>query len=444
MRILVLSIATLWFVGCSSIEPTVTKTTPVVDKKDLNDTIVDLTHFPQTSSPYLNKIQLNQAKKSQVSYEKHYFRVWNKIPKDSKQDAMWPFLSYVYDEMYGANLKLIEKSTFKQLKDNANFKAYKTLNKRAISLKHLNIRAFPTQTPMFRDPTLAGEGFPFDYMQNSTVSANKPLRISHYSKDKQWAYIFTSFTGGWVKTNEIVEIDQQYTKLWQKAKQIFLIKDNIPLYNEKGVFLFGSKVGMMLPLIKEQKDSYIVLSVSSYKNNQANYHQTKISKKIAHKGVMRFDKKNVQAIFDEVGLSKYGWGGMYGQRDCSSSIRDIFTPFGVWLPRNSYQQSKVGKILTLEGLSDKEKIKKIKKHALPFRTLLYKKGHVLIYIGTYDNEIVAFHNVWGVKTLQEAKEGRKVIGKSVYSSLKLGKGITYYDEESEILRNLLSMNILID
>ena len=52
------------------------------------------------------------------------------------------------------------------------------------------------------DPSLAGEGFPFDYMQNSIIAANKPIFISHYSKDREWAYIFSSFTSGWIKTGE--------------------------------------------------------------------------------------------------------------------------------------------------------------------------------------------------------------------------------------------------
>jgi hypothetical protein len=415
-----------------------------IDAKELNsaETILDLERFPQSSKAYLEKVTLDEINALESKFESRYFSTWNRIPSDTKSEAMWPFNSYKYGEMYGENLKLIEKSTFEKIKDNANFEKYKTLNQKAITLKHLDLRGFPLSSPMFKDPSIAGEGFPFDYMQNSTISANKPILLSHYSKDREWAYIFTSFTGGWVNSKDIINIDKKYTDIWQKAKQIFLIKDDIPLYDADNNFLFNSRVGMMLPLISEDKYSYTVLTISSYKNHQANYHKTKISKDIAHENIMSFNKKNVQKIFDEVAKSKYGWGGMYGQRDCSSTVRDIYTPFGVWFPRNSYQQSKVGKTIKMDAMSDKQKIDLIKKQAVPFKTLLYKKGHVLIYVGVKDNEVVAFHNAWGIKTKYKDQEGRVVVGKSIYSSLNLGDELKYYDEEGSLLRNLESMNII--
>lgn len=424
----------MFFVSCSATRNDLVKFD--------NDNILDLKRFPQSSLEYLNKSKIDGLETSSDEYEKRYFRVWNEIPKDTKEEVMWPFSSFTYGDMYGENLKLIGEDVFKDIEYNSNFDKYKTLNKNAVTLRHTDIRAFPTSKPMFRKPSIAGEGFPFDYMQNSTVSANKPILISHYSKDKEWAFIFTSFTSGWVKSKDVIAIDKKYTNMWQKAKQVFITKDGIPLYDEKGNFLFESRVGMMLALVKEYNSSYRVLTVSSYKYHQPNYHKTKLSKYIASKEIMEFKKDNIQKIFDEVSKSKYGWGGMYGQRDCSSTLRDMFAPFGVWLPRNSYQQSVVGKVISLDGLSDEQKLQLIKKEAKPFRTLFYKQGHILLYVGVMKGEVVALHNVWGVKTKQGENEGRIVIGRTVYSSLKLGEEQKYYDADSEILSNLKSMNII--
>ncbi|WP_373070898.1 SH3 domain-containing protein [Sulfurimonas sp.] len=452
MKYIVLFFSFLFMIACSS-GPEVQKIDNTKENRKKNDIqestnanqIYDLQRFEQNSWAYLKDIEIKELSVKQEDFESSYFSPWNRIPTDSKETAMWPFYSYKHGDMYGENLKLIEEQVFEDIKDNADFDSYKTLNQRAITLKHINIRAFPTSKPMFKDPNIAGEGFPFDYMQNSTISANKPLLISHYSKDKQWAYVFTSFTGGWVEAKDIIDIDKKYTDLWQRAKQIFLIKDNIPLYDKNGNFLFNSRVGMMLSLIEEDKDNYTVLTVSSYKNHQPNYHKTKISKNISHKEIMDFNKENIQKIFDEVAKSKYGWGGLYGERDCSSTIRDIYTPFGVWFPRNSYQQSRVGKTISMENLSDQEKIELIKKDAIPFKTLLYKKGHILIYVGVDKDEVIAFHNTWGIKTKDnDDKEGRVIVGKSVYSSLRLGSNQKDYDKDSEILKNLLSMNIVVN
>jgi len=143
-----------------------------------------------------------------------------------------------------------------------------------------------------------------------------------------------------------------------------------------------------------------------------------------------------------VSKTNYGWGGMYEQRDCSSMLRDMFAPFGIWLPRNSLQQSKVGRVISLSDLSDEEKINIIKEKAVPFQTLLYKKGHVVLYVGTYNGEIIIFHNTWGIKTKKDGVEGRVIVGKAVFSSLNIGKYVENYDEESSMLKNLISMNII--
>jgi hypothetical protein len=443
MRFISICFVAFVFVSCAKKPIIEEHTQEQIQSSDTKAIIHDLESFEQNALPYLKNIDIKNTSIEQDSFYDSYFRVWNSIPSDSKEATMWPFNVYTYGKMYGENLKPIEGEFFEKLRENANFKDYKSLNKTAITLDHLDIRAFPTSLPMFRDPSIAGEGFPFDYVQNSTISANKPVLISHYSKDRAWVFIFTSFASGWVKSKDIVTIDEKYTKEWQKAKQIFLTADDKPLYDESGTFLFNSRVGMLLPLVDEDEKYYTVLTISRYKGNQPNYHKTKIDKSLAHKEVMSFTKQNIQAIFDEVAKSKYGWGGMYGQRDCSSTIRDIYTPFGVWLPRNSYQQSKIGNIISLENLSDDEKIELIKDKAIPFKTILYKKGHVLIYVGVRDGEVVAYHNTWGIKTMDKNdQEDRVIVGKTIYSSLKLGQYQDNYDEEGEILKNLVSMNII--
>ena len=326
--------------------------------------------------------------------------------------------------------------------ENANFDEFATLNAKAITIRPVNIRAFPTIKPLLRDPAKAGEGFPFDYLQNSTLYANKPIFVSHYSKDREWVYIFSSFTSGWIKADEMVFLKKEHTDAWQKAQQIFLIKENIPLYDAEGNFLFHSKIGMMLALISEDDKNFIALAVSSYKDREAMFKRVKISKEIARKDVLNLNREALATVMSEIFKTNYGWGGMYGQRDCSSTLRDMYAPFGIWLPRNSSQQARVGKIIKLENLSDEEKISLIKEKAVPFQTLLYKKGHIVLYVGTFNDEIIIFHNTWGIKTKKDEIEGRVVVGKTIFSTLRLGENVENYDKEAEILRNLKSMNIL--
>ncbi|MCD6191071.1 MAG: SH3 domain-containing protein [Sulfurimonas sp.] len=434
MRILWIVFLTVFIVGCSSKSGVDVKT-----QKGLSD----LSSIPQDVRQYSSALDKNSTNISQSKFEKAYFGVWNSpTTLGNKDSVQWAFDTFKFGKSYAENLQLHKQEFFDKMKSNSNFENYLTLNKRAITLKEVNVRAFPTIRPLLRDPQRAGEGFPFDYLQNSTIHANKPLLVTHYSKDREWAHVFSSFAYGWVKVNEIAFLEKRYTDLWQKAEQILVIKENIPIYSLKGEFLFKSKIGMMFALIDEDESEYTVLTVSSYKNREPLFLKSKISKRNAHKGILAFNTQNMDLVVDEILGSNYGWGGMYGQRDCSSTLRDLYTPFGIWLPRNSYQQSKIGDILSLKELSNEEKIATIKEKAIPFKTLLYKKGHIVLYVGTFNDEVVVFQNTWGIKTKENGVEGRFIIGKTIFSTLSIGENLKNYDAEAGLLKNLTSMNTL--
>lgn len=439
MRYYIIIFTILIFSGCTQKE-----LTPQKKEKVYSSEIYDLVNIPQRVNTFTSGINFTQMSYiNQNKYEKSYFTPWNiDKPSINKKDAMWPFDSYKLGKSYGENLQLLKKNFFTQMREEFNLEDYASLNKKAITIKYANIRAFPTERPLLLNPSKAGEGFPFDYLQNSTIQANKPIFVSHYSKSGEWAFIESSFTFGWIKTNELVFLEKNQTDIWQAAQQVFLTKEGVALLTEDGKFLFNSKIGTMLALVSESEDFYTLLVVSSLSSEKPLFVKSKISKSIASKSSLAFNASNLENIINEVSQSNYGWGGIYAQRDCSSMLRDIFAPFGIWLPRNSYTQSKIGEVIQLEGLSDTQKIATIKAKALPFKTLLYKKGHIMLYVGTYNGEVIAFHDTWGIKTNESGIEGRIVIGKPVFSTLKLGSHQEFYDESSEMLRNLKSMNIL--
>jgi len=268
------------------------------------------------------------------------------------------------------------------------------------------------------------------------------LSLSHFSKDKKWVYIFSSFASGWVESRDIAFMDEEHTYIWQNSQQIYLTKDNEALYTRDGRYLFTSQLGMILPLVKEEDDYYVVSAVVKKDFFNPLYTEAIIPKDISNKGILKLDRQNLNNIINEISSSHYGWGGMYNQRDCSSTMRDLFAPFGIWLPRNSSQQAKVGEVISLDGLSDDEKRQLIKEKAIPFQTLFYKRGHILLYVGTYDSKIIVFHNAWGVKTVVDGISKRVLIGRAVFSTLELGKYQKGYNQNSSMLKKLKSFNIL--
>ena len=78
----------------------------------------------------------------------------------------------------------------------------------------------------------------------------------------------------------------------------------------------------------------------------------------------------------------YGWGGYLFNRDCSLAMRDLFVPFGVWLPRNSSAQAKAWQFISFVKASPSGKESIIKDEGVPFATLLWLRGHITLYMGS--------------------------------------------------------------
>ncbi len=396
----------------------------------------DLSSYPQSFEAYSANYKESNISRTK-EFEKSYFKSWHyKKAPYSLQDILWPYRSYTKGEMYGATLKVVDKKWFDAIKKESNFKQFDTLHQYGVTLSFAHLRNFPTDKPLFRDPDIAGEGFPFDYNQDSGVHANEPIYLSHYSLKGDWIYVFSSYASGWLHVRDIDIINNKHKNLWEHSKHIYITSDRVPLYSiDDGKYLQDARVGMLLPLIYEDSSDYYVLIAKDFS-------QTSISKKSASLDTIHLNRENLNKIGDAMIGQDYGWGGIYEERDCSSMLRDFFTPFGIWLPRNSSQQAKIGEVFSLKEMDSSAKKALIKKRAIPFETLLHKKGHIMLYLGTYNNKIIIFHDTWGIRTLNFGSYGRHIVAKSVISTLYLGKELYDYDYSSNLIDKLDSFNII--
>ena len=448
--------AILLLAGCTAKEPPVkeqsTESAAVAEQKAETAVALpvppamlnDLQRYPQDARFYAENIEAKSVLlKAQKAFEAHWFAPWSYTkPPQRVEEVAWPFDSYRSDDAYGENLKPLPQEWFDAMHEEANFGAYGSVNRYAVSLHFSNLRNFPTHKPLFKNPSEAGEGFPFDYLQNSGVHANEPLYVSHYSKSGAWVYVFSAYATGWLPSHAIAYIAPEHARQWQGAKQLFITKEQTPIRDAKGNFLFFGRIGMMLPLIAEDEETYHVLAVTTGPKNGPWYEEARIEKSAASDEPLLLNYENLPSLANEMLSSHYGWGGLYEERDCSSTLRDLFAPFGIWLPRNSYQQSRVGRVISFEGLSDAQKLERIKSDGVPFETLLYRKGHIVLYLGTYHGQVVILHNMWGVKTKNGEENGRKIVGRTVISTLDIGAELPTYDTENALLTQLESMNII--
>ena len=399
----------------------------------------DLERFEQSMTPYVEQsgIDRDSLYEIQKTFEGRYFSPWGYIATPQKiEEVLWPLRAFRGG--FGSNLRPVPPAWFEEIKQQSNFAAYGTINKKAITLKWMDIRAFPSDKPLYKNPALPGEGYPFDLLQNSSVNYNEPIFISHTSKDGAWSYIFSNNVSGWVKSDGVALIDDETALKIQKSEKVFLIEDNVALLDSANRFSGYSRVGMVLPLERSDDENYYVKAIDA--NNSIKI--LSLPKRSAHIGVSRLNKSDLNAIGTQLLKNTYGWGGMYGERDCSSMIRDMMTPFGIWLPRNSSAQSRKGEVVSFVGMNDDEKLSLIKEKGVPFETIIYLKGHVLLYVGTYQESVMVMHNIWGIRTIdKQGNRGRHVIGKAVISTLELGSDLNDFDPAMKLLSRVESMNI---
>lgn len=405
------------FVSCSSNEevkpPKIVSQNPTFYTQDI-DTVI-----------------FNQNKRYKNLIDKH-FRPWE-IRKFafSKKEALWGMM-YAKRDVYGTNFQKIPAIWFKKQKTNANFSKYNTTMQKAITVKNASIRVLPSDDKIFYSYKDNPSALAFDYNQASSIKLNTPIMISHLSKDKQWAYIQTAYTSGWVKLDAIAYVSKKVRKLFRTKEFFIATKDKFSIY-KNGMFLEKVRLGTIFPYVRgKDKDSYLV--VRKHGSLKGLISNITISRDFIKKAPITFNAINLNILTNELINEPYGWGGTFQARDCSELTRDFLSPFGIFLARNSKSQTKNGKYLSLKDLSNDEKKKFLIKNAIPYLTLVYKKGHIMLYIGHKNGEPMVFHNLWSV--VAQDKEGlrkKHIIGKTIISSLE-----PYTAAKQENTKSLLS------
>jgi hypothetical protein len=99
------------------------------------------------------------------------------------------------------------------------------------------------------------------------------------------------------------------------------------------------------------------------------------------------------------------------------------------LPRNSSAQLKVGTFVSLEGLKNDQKEKVIREQGIPFFSLVYMPGHIMLYLGEKEGKVYVYNNLWSLRTHSPTgAAGKAILGKIIIMPLELIKeygNITY-------------------
>jgi hypothetical protein len=397
--------------------------------------VADMKKIPQDPAFYAKQIKpfsKSKQKKLDSEFNKKYFKPWSLTKLDiPKKDFGWEVRFVTKKPIYKAKGKVIPSYVYNKWIRNAQMKKVDSKKYKAITIRRTNLKALPTSTAFYRDPKRVGEGFPFDYNQNSALHVNIPLYISHFSKNKRWAFVRASYAFGWIKLTDLAIVDNNFIKEFKNNNYAMTIKDNLRLYNDKNKPSSIVKLGALFPISKDG-ESYL-MAKRNFKG-QARIHKVKVKgQNLIAKKPLPFTSKNVAMLAREFYGEPYGWGGSYECRDCSATTRDFLGVFGIFLRRNSGKQAKDGKSIYIKGLKKRAKKRKIIKEAEPFRSLLHVPGHIVLYLGEYKGEPVIMHTYWGIRK----NDGSKLItGRTIITTTEPGKERSDIKETSKLINTL--------
>ena len=310
------------------------------------------------------------------------------------------------------------ESLWQRLVANSNKEAYPSGLARGITLRHTNLRAMPTSAPFYLNPDKPGEGFPFDYFQHTSLPVGTPVFICNVSRDGQWRLVESALTVGWLPAKDVAEVDDAFVERWLSRPLAALVRDKVMLGTST------EHIGTLLPLSGAASPGR-GHALSVYCPLRGDDGRAAIGTVVLGPGdaapvPLPLSPAEVARVGNEMMGQPYGWGGLVERRDCSALTRDLFAPFGIWLPRNSSRQAKVGLPISLAGYSNEEKEAVILGQAKPFLSLIWLPGHIGVYVGQYKGKPVMFHNMWGVRTRygDGSCDGRAVVGKAVVTTLR--------------------------
>jgi len=392
-------------------------------------TVADVQELPQDPMFYAQRLGAWDApeplalKQARAEFLQRFFAPWDQEASGYEpEQALWAVAAYGGKQGYGENLRPRDAAWFDGLVALADKDAFPSMARKAVAVRNTALRSMPTHKPFFLDPRDAGEGYPFDYFQNSALWAGTPVFVSHASTDGAWLFAEAPFAAGWVPAQDLAWADEAVMQRCRQAPLAAVTRDGVALHGPDGQFLFTAHVGALLPM--QQASPAAVLAPVRTPSGNAALLPCSLPADAAQAFPMELSPVAVATLARELLGQPYGWGGMYENRDCSAMTRDLLTPFGLWLPRNSKPQARSGRSLSLDGLAPEAREALLLREGVPFRTLVGQPGHVMLYLGEYQGRAMILHNIWGLRTEDDCgRTGRQIIGRAVITTLTPGTEI---------------------
>jgi len=320
----------------------------------------------------------------------------------------------------------IPSKFFKDIKEELNLNELRKSNvttRYALTVNYSNQKIIPTEFELLKKKNQIH----FDRNQNSALDIATPLAILHTSKDGFWHYGIGPTSSGWVRSKDIAFGERDEIMDYLSSKKFVITTSAKNPLMIQGQYHDYLRMGVRLPMLMTIDDMTMILVPSRGEDGNLIVSNATIDSANVHEGYLAYTPRTILTQAFKFLNAPYGWGGMYGEQDCSKFLQEVYATTGVRLPRNSTSQSNIGEDkIELKDISKSSKEQFLRNSALSGATILHLKGHIVLYLGEYKGESYIIHTVWGASSKHFA------LGRTAVTSVNFNNYLNKIDRLTNI------------
>jgi len=336
-----------------------------------------------------------------------------------KSSIIRMFKSISKQTKYFADGKRISSQFFDEVYEDLNLDEISASveSRFALTIRYTNQKLVPVELELLKK---RGEIY-FDRNQNSALDIGTPLVVLHSTKDGRWHFVIAPTSSGWVRDEDIAFGTKDEILDYLGSKNFVVTISPKSAIRVDGKYYDYVRMGVKFPILIRVDNSMIIVIPQKSSNGKLVFRNGLIGSENVSVGYLPYTPEAILSQAFKFLNAPYGWGGSFGEQDCSKFVQEIYATVGLSLPRNSTTQSLVGEYISIADLSREQKIDKILDIGDVGSTLLHLKGHIMLYIGEHKGEPFVIQTVWGESSRYFA------LGRTAVTSLSFNNYIDRVD-----------------
>ncbi len=177
-----------------------------------------------------------------------------------------------------------------------------------------------------------------------------PLLVLHSNRDGRWHFVISPTSSGWVRDEDIAFGSKSEISEYLKPKNFVVTISAKSSLRVNGKYYDYVRMGVKFPILLKVNGRIVVIIPQKGDGGRLVFKNGMLNERDINLGYLPYTPETILTQAFKFLNSPYGWGGSFGEQDCSKFIQEIYATVGLKLPRNSNPQSLIGSYLSLDGL----------------------------------------------------------------------------------------------